>query len=167
MIKIKTIPFVLVFLVFCFFGCEQNKKAKIEMRELKCISTQTPCLIKSPSGNFSVLFNIEPVVTENPFDIVLISESKYSIQKVSAYMEGKNMFMGKIPLFFELKLAENEPYYQGQKMRYVANTMLGSCSEENMRWIILFEVILDTPQGKNIIERFSVEFDSVQAFNEQ
>lgn len=165
MIKIKTISFLLTFFIFCFFGCGESEKVKISMKEPKCISTQTPCLIKSPSGFFSVLFNIEPVVTENPFDIVLISESKYTIKKVSAYMEGKNMFMGKIPLFFELKSAESETLNKGKRMRYLATTMLGSCSEAKMRWVILFEIIIEKPQGGNVIERFSVEFDSVQAFN--
>ncbi|WP_076419110.1 hypothetical protein [Colwellia sp. UCD-KL20] len=162
MIKIKTILFLFAFFVFCFLGCGQNEKYKNEIIEPKCISTQMPCLINSSIGDFSILFNVEPVFTENPFDIVLISKSKLPIKSISAHMEGKNMFMGKIPLFFEINQVKKESYEKVNPTYYVANTMLGSCSEENMRWIILFEITIENQQGIDVIENFSIEFDSVQ-----
>lgn len=41
--------------------------------------------------------------------------------------------------------------------------MLGSCSEENMRWVILFTVDKIKKNGEVVNEQFSVEFDSERA----
>ena len=40
------------------------------------------------------------------------------------------MFMGKIPLFFNRQLEGDEDY------SFIAETMLGSCSEDRMTWRI-------------------------------
>lgn len=162
---------------FLALGCEQRKEESSTI-EPKCISSQSACVIKSVSGDFSILFNRESIITENPFEITLISDSKYIIKNISAHIEGKNMFMGKIPLFFEYLPNENKKQESNisrvnveqseliesndinQNKMYVANTMLGSCSEEHMRWIIYFTVSLTTTQGKIKTENFNIEFNS-------
>ena len=40
--------------------------------------------------------------------------------------------------------------------------MLGSCSEEKMRWVIYFKITLEDPNGESLIEHFTVEFDSLR-----
>lgn len=156
MIKISTIKCLGVFFIFFFVGCGQNEKLKTSLIKPKCLTSQSACIIESTYGDFSILFNVDSIITENEFDIVLISHSHHQIKSISAHMEGKNMFMGKIPLFFEPS--------QGEKTTtLIARTMLGSCSEENMRWVILFIVNKIKKNGEIVNERFSVEFDSVRA----
>lgn len=181
MFKIKTVLSFVTLMVFAFIGlgCEPQRQEKSSIIEPKCISNQSACVIKSVSGEFSILFNRDPIITETGFDIFLISKSKHVIKNISAHMEGKNMYMGKIPLFFEtasnpknkelngsnnndleVELIESDSTLQNKT--YIANTMLGSCSEKNMRWIIYITLSLTTAQGEEIQERFNVEFDSVR-----
>lgn len=154
--KISTIKCLALFFIFFFVGCGQNEKQKVSFIKPKCLTSQSACIIKSTYGDFSVLFNVDSVITENEFDIVLISHSHHQIKSISAHIEGKNMFMGKIPLFFE-------PYQYEQTTQLIARTMLGSCSEENMRWVILFTVDKIKKNGEVVNEQFSVEFDSERA----
>jgi hypothetical protein len=168
-------------MVFAFIslGCEQQKEEQTPIIEPKCISNQSACVIKLVSGEFSILFNRDPIITETGFDIFLISKSKHVIKNISAHMEGKNMYMGKIPLFFEPSSNHKNQEFNGFKVNdeeveltdphlilrnksYIANTMLGSCSEENMRWVIYLTLSLVTIQGEEVIERFSVEFNSIR-----
>ena len=221
MFKIRAVHSSLVFILCLCLGCEQSKEVKEKPIEPKCISSQSDCFIKLASGEFAVLFNFDPVITETPFDISLISHTQHTIKNISAHMEGKNMFMGKVPLFFEANsdhelttsvIGETKVNPQKSKLlksnlvesssmetdleelnshdanstafsstdfeasaievsdtqapikkiHYVANTMLGSCSEENMRWIIYFKVSLENTQGKPLTEHFTVEFDSLR-----
>ncbi|WP_426357631.1 hypothetical protein ACPUVO_14370 [Pseudocolwellia sp. HL-MZ19] len=221
MFKIRAVHSSLVFILCLCLGCEQSKEVKEKPIEPKCISSQSDCFIKLASGEFVVLFNRDPVITETPFDISLISHTQHTIKNISAHMEGKNMFMGKVPLFFEVDSDDelttsviDEPKVIAQtskllksslvesssveidleelnsydanatefsstdfeasaiitsdtkapmkKTHYVANTMLGSCSEENMRWIIYFKVSLENAQGEPLTEHFTVEFDSLR-----
>ena len=144
-----------MFFLFIFAGCEQNEQAIPPFIEPKCLSSQSACLITSTYGDFSILFNVDSVFTENEFDIVLVSHSHHQIKSISAHIEGKNMFMGKIPLYF--KLDKND-----KTIKYITKTMLGSCSEENMRWVIFFTIDKIKENGKVVNEQFSVEFDSVR-----
>ncbi|MEM5554206.1 hypothetical protein WNY51_04830 [Pseudocolwellia sp. AS88] len=158
MFKIIAVYSTLVFILCLCLGCEKSKEIKEKVIEPKCISSQSNCFIKSASGDFSLLFNQEPVITETPFNISLISQTKNTIKNISAHMEGKNMFMGKVPLFFQQALVNTKE----QKQHYIADTMLGSCSEEKMRWVIYFKITLEDPNGESLIEHFTVEFDSLR-----
>ena len=144
-----------MFFLFIFAGCEQNEQATSPLIEPKCLSSQSACLITSTYGDFSILFNVDSIFTENEFDIVLVSHSHHQIKSISAHIEGKNMFMGKIPLFFK-------PDNNETTIKYITKTMLGSCSEENMRWVIFFTIDKIKENGKVVNEQFSVEFDSVR-----
>lgn len=219
MIKINTPAFISILVIGCLLACDKQQKTelKTELTPIspKCITTQNTCVVKTDFGDFSLLFNLDPVVTETPFELVLVANSQYVINKVTAHMEGKNMFMGKIPLFFKplnikiknigaeaLKLDANantglknkhkgeyenkkfntyenkntEKYSQPSlsKAQYVfqTTTMLGSCNEENMQWVVFFEIEVITGQeskiednidivkNSTIKKRFSVEFTS-------
>ncbi|MEI6895568.1 MAG: hypothetical protein V5789_13290 [Colwellia sp.] len=70
----------------------------------------------------------DKIKTERPFTIELSqlkNNSVSSLTKVTAYLEGKDMFMGKVPVFFQQK---------GQSNVYLAQSLLASCSEEEMVW---------------------------------
>jgi len=178
--KIKPVLYLLMLLLtaLAVLSCEQQKQDHASTITPKCISSQNTCVINLRSGEFSILFNKDPVITDTPFDIFLVSDGRSIIKNISAHMEGKNMFMGKIPLFFDYLSDENKnqelndfkvnvPESESiesnavfRKETYIANTMLGSCSEENMRWIIYFTISLETTLGEMKTENFNIEFNS-------
>ncbi len=146
---------VLVFVVFILLGCEKRELVTTHYINPQCITTQSHCEINTSNGVFKVLFNVDPVITENEFDISLKLESALKIKNVSAYMEGKKMFMGKIPLFFQPT---------SEKNMYLTQAILGSCSDDKMRWVINFIVSIEQADKTLVDESFSIEFNS-QRFN--
>ena len=117
-------------------------------------STESQCEISTELGNFSVKFSqhqlSDKVITELPFFIELtqISQQKTmpSITKASAYLEGRDMFMGKVPVFFETMSKENV---------FVAQSLLANCSEEQMVWRLWITVELESKA-----KTFFVDFTS-------
>jgi len=107
----------------------------------QCIVSQSQCEISTELGNFSVKFSqhqlADKVKTELPFFIELAQlpqqEPMQSIIKATAYLEGRDMFMGKVPVFFET---------MGKKDIYVAESLLANCSEEQMVWRLWITVQL-------------------------
>lgn len=63
------------------------------------------------------------ITPEMPFQVIVKSTHPLTIYE--AYIEGVNMYMGKIPLFFEQN-----------NQQAIADAMLGVCSEPNMQWQI-------------------------------
>ena len=92
----------------------------------------------------------DKVKTELPFFIELAQlpqqEPMKSITNATAYLEGRDMFMGKVPVFFETI---------GKKNIYVAESLLANCSEEQMVWRLWITVEL---AGKS--KTFFVDFTS-------
>jgi len=108
--------------------------------KLQCIESQSRCKVSTEFANFSLKFSqqqlLDKVKTELPFfiELSLLQEgseksneqrAQKRITKVSAYLEGKDMFMGKVPVFFEQGSSEGI---------YLAQSLLASCSEEQMDW---------------------------------
>ena len=99
----------------------------------QCIVSQSQCEISTELGNFSVKFSqhqlSDKVKTELPFFLELThlsqQKTKPNITKISAYLEGRDMFMGKVPVFFEQMNEENV---------HLAQSLLANCSEEQMIW---------------------------------
>ena len=151
MFKKELIKSVLLFLVFILQGCGKSESIITHYIEPQCITSQSHCEIATSNGVFNILFNIDPVITENEFDISLKFDGGSKIKKVSAYIEGKDMFMGKIPLFFE-SISENS--------LYLSQAMLGSCNEELMNWVINFTVSIEKQDKTIIDETFPIEFVS-------
>ncbi len=119
-----------------------------------CIESQSQCEINTEFAHFKVKFSqhqlSDKVKTELPFFIELTPISQQSpiqsITKVSAYLEGRDMFMGKVPVFFE-------PTDEGSV--YLAESLLANCSEEQMVWRLWITVeLIDKKQT------FFVDFTS-------
>jgi len=121
---------------------EQDSINSANALVLQCIDSQSQCEINTELGNFSVKFSqhqlSDKVKTELPFFIELtqISQQKtiQSITKASAYLEGRDMFMGKVPIFFEQMSEENV---------FLAQSLLANCSEEQMVWRLWITVELE------------------------
>ncbi|MBA6349087.1 hypothetical protein [Colwellia sp. BRX8-9] len=128
----------------------------------QCLTSQSICEIKTIFGRMLVKFNVGKVLTEHPFDIRVelkkdhllkdnfSAEDSYS---VVGYMEGKTMFMGKIPLFFTEDITTEKNYF-------VAETMLGSCSEDNMVWRLWLTVEKKSANNDKEQTSFFIDFQS-------
>jgi len=151
MFKNKTILFRCMFICVFILGCENQENFQLNYIEPSCLAEQSRCEIKTNHESFWVLFNIDAVKTETEFEVSLKSDTKDRIVKVISYMEGKEMFMGKVPLFFDTSKSAS---------LYTATSMLGSCSEERMIWIMWFEVTIERAHNNISHEKFSIEFTS-------
>ncbi len=108
-------------------GCGENQPT--EASRGKCIPNQ-PCVFQS---RVKLALSTTNVIPETPFQIILQNE-KTNVEVQTAYIEGVNMYMGKIPLFFELKDG-----------KLVADAMLGVCNEPQMQWQIVISGTTGTP----------------------
>ncbi len=153
---------------------ESNTVDRADKLSFFCLTTQSQCLINTKLGDFEVKFSqvqskvlpgkkaakafkdtLQQIQTELPFsvNVVLINPNNINtkISTVSAYLEGKNMFMGKVPVFFEKE-------EQGNK--FIATSLLASCSEDVMVWNLWLTVKLTDQQKSE--QRFFIDFESVR-----
>jgi hypothetical protein len=130
-------------------------------RSAQCIAQQSQCQLDLAGGQVQVLFTVDRIVAEQPFNIVLNYQGAQVLTKVSGYLEGVNMYMGKIPLFIEEDFPNNsmnnkkldnvkpktidiaqskiDNKFDSEKVTkqvFQANVLVGSCSAEEMTWRI-------------------------------
>jgi len=120
----------------------------------KCLSSQSPCFIEDEFGKFAVTFDVADVRAEVPFHIIFNYQGKYKIKEVTAFLEGKNMFMGKVPLFFNNVNSEI-----GREV-FDAETMVVACSEPNMVWNLWITVKLIGEDQQSIEKKLLINFTS-------
>jgi hypothetical protein len=119
---------------------EQDGSLAQQMPSPQCIESQSQCKITTELADFSIKFSqlhlSDKVKTELPFVIELAQidtgVEQSSITKVSAHLEGKDMFMGKVPVFFEKDTESNN---------YLAQSLLANCTEEQMIWRLWVTVV--------------------------
>jgi len=123
-----------------------------------CIASQSSCEITSEQGTFTVEFSGQlddgKIKTELPFEIQLTFESiseSFQLKNVNSYLEGKTMFMGKVPVFFEMTDKSNKPV--------IAQTLLASCSEEMMTWRLWFKIEIEQ-NDMTTQQDFFIDFNS-------
>lgn len=153
-------------------ACIPDKNQQKTAMPFQCISSQTACEINTEFGTFLIKFNVEQVLTELPFELLVqlkqddtLNEktSDQSLFEISGYMEGKTMFMGKIPLFFAEKPARlDKTGKEASGNRFIAETMLGSCSQEIMTWRVWLTVKKQTVNEKNKQSTFFIDFNSTR-----
>ena len=156
--------FIVILLFFNLLSCgpvSQATKVNEAEKPLSfiCLTSQSECEVNTQYGFFTVQFSGEPsqayIKTELPFYVKLKFDAKNTsiqLKRMSSYLEGKSMFMGKIPVFFE-KEAKQENNVM------MAESLLASCSEEIMTWLFWFniEILVD---GVVQQQDFFIEFDS-------
>lgn len=162
---------IVILLIFNSLACEpistvSNNRDIQQQLPFICITSQSQCEVNSHYGRFNILFSQiaqdGKIKTELPFYIQLsftaLTENKLGeksleatgkINKIASYLEGKTMFMGKIPVFFQ----------ETNTNALVAESLLASCSEEIMTWRLWFtvEILVD---GKIQQQGFFIDFDS-------
>ncbi|MBA6289621.1 hypothetical protein [Colwellia sp. MB3u-4] len=73
----------------------------------QCITQQSQCQFDLAGGQVQVLFTVDRIVAEQAFNMVLNYQGTPALTSVSGYLEGVNMYMGKIPLFIEESFPNN------------------------------------------------------------
>lgn len=86
----------------------------------ECDLSSADCRLPPPD-ELLVSSSLRPIVPETPFTLTLRGHP--SMAPKHAWLEGRSMFMGRIPLSFSR---------QGDA--WVASTMVGACSEPAMIW---------------------------------
>ncbi len=97
-----------------------------------CWQTDTNCKISLSVGDISLVVDALPAVEEQ---IAVSIHVPAGLAIGSAFIEGQNMYMGKIPL----------PVKQTSERQWQGWFMLGSCSEPTMRWRITLK-LKDRPE---------------------
>lgn len=148
------------------------EKARVTYKPI-CLVSQSRCEVDTKIGVFTVKFAVEnSVITETPFNIEVsyfqkggealkINQGKevLKVNKISAYLEGKEMFMGKIPVLF----SSSSPLSSRKEHHFVGETMLGSCSEEKMTWRLWISAEIKNITTADIVSQtFFIDFDSTR-----
>lgn len=156
------IVIVLLF-ILNVFACDPvhqsaNKRENYQQNNFACLASQSQCEISTEFGRFNIQFSgqvaQDRIKTELPFEIQLkfnATKQAYRLKSVISYLEGKDMFMGKIPVFFEPD--------EKQVNIMVAETLLASCSKEMMTWRLWLKVDIAI-EGEVQQENFFIDFDS-------
>lgn len=119
--KQLTIGLLGVFLVACsdptIIIHESSEKSESSVTRNVC-NFSAACEL---TPQVQIYLGSEQVQPETEFTIGLKSATK--VEVVSAWLEGENMNMGRIPVFFD-------------KNTLIAKTMVGVCTDKSMRWIL-------------------------------
>ncbi|WP_114325908.1 hypothetical protein [Candidatus Colwellia aromaticivorans] len=156
------VVFVILF-IFNILACNpiqqaSKKKSTLPQTPFTCIVSQSHCKVINELGTFTIEFSGQldhgKIKTELPFEIQLTFDAlskSLQLKNVSSYLEGKTMFMGKIPVFFQMTEKSNDSI--------IAETLLASCSAEVMTWRLWFAVEVEQ-EGKTTQQDFFIDFDS-------
>jgi len=144
-----------LFVITLFCGCTPENKVANQYITPKCITSQSVCQVQSRFGEVTIKFDVEKVTTENSFHIYFegLSSTEYTID---GYLEGRDMFMGKIPLFFK----------RNNSFSFITETLLGSCTENKMIWVMNLSLTkissLDGENEQRLQDSLRVEFESTR-----
>jgi hypothetical protein len=163
---------ILLLISACTPDSKPGSKTVQKIPPAQCIESQSQCEITTELSTFSLKFSqiklTNNIKTELPFTLELRQQindlntltsaqqadatkpnensNQVNITKVSAYLEGRDMFMGKVPVFFE-KSKESQTY--------TAESLLANCTEEQMVWRLWLTV-----ESEGESQNFFVDFTS-------
>lgn len=174
---------VVILLFFSLLACKPaSQPTQVNNKPIPvsfvCLTSQSQCEVETHYGVFSIQFSAEQqqdkIKTELPFSIQLTfnsANSKFQLKNIASFLEGKTMFMGKIPVFFEIRSidqnvdiskVDNSKIDNSQidtNNTFIAESLLASCSEEIMTWKLWFNVEI-LADGVSQQQDFFIEFDS-------
>ncbi|NVK56736.1 MAG: hypothetical protein HWE26_14105 [Alteromonadaceae bacterium] len=134
-IQLKTLftvcLFVSVSIVTIFLSLPERHQEQHSELSL-CWQTDTRCQIPLSVGDISIIVEAIPTVEEQ---IAVSINLPAGLAISSAYIEGQNMYMGKIPL----------PLEQTSAQQWQGWFILGSCSEPTMLWRLTLK-LKDRPE---------------------
>ena len=170
-------------LTACSPQYENNTLVNAETaRTAQCLALQSQCQFDLMSGQVEVLFDVEKIIAEQSFNMVVNYHGTETLTDISGYLEGVDMFMGKIPLFIEehvsgslkdhsknssaantlladvdakLQSKENALVIDEIRQTFQGEVLVGSCSAEQMTWRIW--LTFTTNENKTYNKTFTVE----------
>ncbi len=152
---------IVILFVFNILACNPVQQTSQENNKQQqypfiCLASQSRCEVNTDVGTFNIQFSgqvaMGKVKTELPFQIQLKFNAKAKnsqLTKVSSYLEGKTMFMGKVPVFFQKTEKSSD--------LMVAESLLANCSEKVMAWRLWFTVEVEQAATQ---QSFFIDFDS-------
>lgn len=148
--------FLLIMLIVCLSACndktyQHNDKNKSKVDSFQCIRQQSQCFFDIADGQAKVQFNVDKIIVEQEFTLAINYSGDKTLASISGYLEGVEMYMGKIPIFLRLIQAKegNHNQVSDDKMLSESDTeiiheerlqifqgqvQVGSCSAEKMTW---------------------------------
>ncbi|MFD2166605.1 hypothetical protein ACFSJY_10040 [Thalassotalea euphylliae] len=123
-------------------------------QDMACIDGQSTCFSSLENGHLFYQFDVSHLLAETPFNFQVFAEG-VDVIAVEGYMEGDDMFMGKIPLFFQETLGGIEQNKVQDHRIFRAESLFGSCSEAKMTWRVWLTVKY---QKDNVINELNKSF---------
>ena len=143
--KIYTaIMLIFIILFFVAFNIRFDHVDDPPLSSKVCDFEQSSCVKRTKMGRFVLNANPSRIKSETEVNFKLTSKNHSLIKIKSAWLEGKDMYMGKIPLFFEA----NE---QG----FIADSMIGACTDDSMVWQMVVNI-----EKNNITQKLTFDFVS-------
>lgn len=133
-------------LILLLVSCSKDNSTKVEYQAFSCTEFQSICEKEFDEGKLDILFNVAKIMPETEVGIKLKSTIEKPIENITGFIEGKSMYMGKIPLLFSSPDNQNE---------VEATFMLGSCSDPNMTWRTWIEVEFKDGSKRNFFFDFA------------
>lgn len=172
---------ITIFLSLVLIACSPENKSNLvadnaSPKIAQCIVDQSQCEFQLIDAQAQVLFDVDKIVAEQPFNMVIKYQGKDSLKSINGYLEGVDMYMGKIPLFFEPQLSINDiadkatensnsaiiksaqlpkKIKQNSKQAFQTEVLVGSCSAAQMKWRIWLTFI--TEENKKQTKMFTVQ----------
>lgn len=177
---------LVIFFTITLGACNREDKTNLSVKEqapkiFQCIADQSQCQFDLAQAKVRVLFDGDRIVAEQPFNIMLEYRGTETLKAISGYLEGVDMYMGKIPLFFDVpvssgaistnkliasKTAEvkstassSAKISAGKTLQKTQNfqtkVLLGSCSAAQMQWRIWLTFI--TEKDKSYTKMFTLQ----------
>ncbi|OUS26346.1 hypothetical protein A9Q98_10900 [Thalassotalea sp. 42_200_T64] len=141
----RTPVILILFIIFAFFGYQFIDHDKpINYGQNYCDFSAGVCSQIRDFGSFELTTMPKLIKAESEINFQLTSKNNAELEIQSAWLEGKDMYMGKIPLFFSAKNGV-----------YEANTLIGACTEEQMNWQMIIVLMTDNQQQRLVFEFIS------------
>ncbi len=131
--KIYPITAVFIFIIIAFiWNWPEQNRIETNKGTLLCDFEYSPCAFNSSQGK--AWLQAEPAIikTENEITFSLSFDDPSNVVIKTARLEGKDMYMGVIPVFFT-KVGE----------QYRGGAMLGACMHDKMVWQMFVEIEVD------------------------
>ncbi|QDP01209.1 hypothetical protein [Thalassotalea sp. PS06] len=117
-----------------------NRKENIDLRQTGvplCNFQVEPCSYEMDTTKALLTSSVEKIRPEEAFQFSLQFPEAQNAEIKSAFIEGRDMYMGKIPVFFTS---------EGDKYR--SDVLLGACTEAQMVWRMTVNVVVDNQQQR-------------------
>jgi len=133
-------------LILLLISCSKDNSTKVEYLPFSCIESQSICQKEIGKGKVDIKFNVAVIKPESEVTLKLVTQLNKPVKKISGFIEGKSMYMGKIPLIFDSASTEKA---------VEAQFMLGSCSDPNMTWRTWIEIKFEDDSKSNFFFDFA------------